>query len=70
MLDSAARLWKQDILEAAEDRFERRLSEEGAALRLEMAAVRLEIAKSRNSVQRWQFACWLTTMLTILLKRF
>jgi hypothetical protein len=68
MLEMTARQWKQDVLETAEDRFERRLSEEGAGLRLEMAALRLEIAKSRNSVQRWQFACWLTTMLAIVMK--
>jgi hypothetical protein len=68
MFQMSATDWKQDVLEAANDKFERRLSEEAAALRLEMAEIRLEIAKSRNSVQRWMLACWLTTMLAIVVK--
>ena len=58
MLEMQVRQWKQDVLEAATDRFERRLSEE-------IAAVRLEIAKSHSSTLRWMFAGWLTTMLAI-----
>jgi len=58
MLDMSARQWKQDVLEAANDKFERRLSEE-------MAAVRLEIARSHLSLLRWQFGYWLTQMLAI-----
>ena len=58
MWEMSARQWKEDVLEAASDRFERRLSEE-------MAAVRLEIARSHLSLLRWQFGFWLTQMLTI-----
>ena len=65
MLDMSARQWKQDVLEAASDRFERRLSEEGGGLRLEMAAIRLEIARAHNSALRWQFVQWLTLMIAI-----
>ena len=63
MLDMSARQWKQDVLEVANDKFERRLSEETGALKLEIAAIRLDIAKSHNSLLRWMFGFWLTTML-------
>jgi uncharacterized membrane protein YqjE len=72
MLEMSARQWKQDVLDAANDRFERRLSEmagtlrvEMAAIRLEIASVRLEIARSQNRTLRWMFAGWLTLVLTI-----
>jgi hypothetical protein len=66
MLEAATvRQLKQDVMEAAENTVERRLSEESAALRLEIAAVRLEIAKSQGTMLRWMFAGWLTTMLAI-----
>ena len=75
MLDVAAREWKRDVLEAASDKFERRLSQESGAirleiatLRLEMSEVRLEIARSRNSMNKWMFTYWLTAMLAIALK--
>jgi hypothetical protein len=75
MLEMTARQLRQDVLDTATDRFERRLSEESAALRLEMAAlrldmaeVRLDIARSRNSTNKWMFAYWLTAMLAIVLK--
>ena len=56
MWEMSARQWKEDVLEAASDKFELRLSEE-------MAAVRLEIARSHLSLLRWQFGFWLTQML-------
>jgi hypothetical protein len=65
MWEMSARQWKEDVLDAANDKFERRLSEESGALRLEMAAVRLEIARSHASLLRWQFGFWLTQMLAI-----
>ena len=63
MWEMPARQWKEDVLDAANDKFERRLSEESGALRLEMAAVRLEIARSHNRLLRWQFGFWLTQLL-------
>ena len=72
MLDMSARQWKQGVLEAAENKFERRLVEESAGLRLEIAAVRvdmaalhLEIARAHASMLRWTFVQWITMMLTI-----
>jgi hypothetical protein len=66
MWEVSAHQWKQDVLDTADNKFERRLSEEGGALRLEIAAVRLEIAKSHASTLRWMAAGWLTQMLAII----
>jgi len=66
MLEVQGRQWKQDVLDTVNDRFERRLTEESAALRLEIATVRLEIAKSHGSTLRWMAAGWLTQMLAII----
>ena len=45
-LDAAGHRWKEDVLETAADRFERRLAQE-------MSTVRIEIADSRLSIIRW-----------------
>jgi hypothetical protein len=45
-LDTAGHQWKEDVLETAADRFERRFAQE-------MSAVRIEIADSRLSMIRW-----------------
>jgi hypothetical protein len=45
-LDAAGHEWKEDVLEIAADRFERRFAQE-------MSAVRIEIADSRLSLIRW-----------------
>jgi len=45
-LDSAGHQWREQILETATDRFERRVAQE-------MSAVRIEIAVSRLSTIRW-----------------
>jgi hypothetical protein len=59
MLDSGGNQWKKDVLETATDRFERRLTEEIGAVRLEIAALRTEItaeiAAGRQSMIRWMF---------------
>ena len=68
MLDDTGREWKEDVLHIAGNRFERRLIEETAALRMEIAAVRLEIATSRNSLLKWMFACWASAILAIVVK--
>jgi hypothetical protein len=52
-LDDAGTLWREQVLETAAERFERRLTEESSSLRLEIADVRLEIATARLSVLRW-----------------
>ena len=66
MLEMHGWQWKQDVLDTVNDKFERRLTEESAALRLDIAAVRLEIAKSHASTLRWMAAGWLTQMLAII----
>jgi len=69
MLEMQGWKWKQDVLDTVNDRFERRLTEESAALRLQIAAVRLEIAKSHAGLLKWQVAQWLTLMLAIFATR-
>jgi len=69
MLEMQGWKWKQDVLDTVNDSFERRLTEESAALRLEIGAVRLEIAKSHASLLKWQFAQWLSLMLAIFATR-
>ena len=63
MLDMTAQQRRQDVLEAANDKFERRLSDGIGAVKLDIAGLRLDIAKSHDSLVRWMFASWLTTML-------
>jgi hypothetical protein len=45
-LDDASRVWRENILDTAADRFERRLTQE-------ISTVRVEIATSRLSIIRW-----------------
>ena len=56
-LDEAGQQWKEDVLEIAADRFERRLAVELSQFRVEvsrdLAAVRVEISASRLSTIRW-----------------
>ena len=61
MIDSRGREWKNDVLETATDRFERRLTQEGSLIRQEVTATRI-------SILRWMFAFWianLTATLTV-----
>lgn len=55
LLDGAGRQWKDDVLEITGERFERRLSEEIGALRVDMAkefaAVRVDMAKEFGAVR-------------------
>ena len=56
-LDEVGQRWRNQTLETAADRFERRLTQEMSALRVEVAnefsAVRMEIAAFRLSIIRW-----------------
>ena len=54
-LTSKSREWKKDVLETADDRFERRMSEE-------LAKMRSEISKMHISILRWMFAFWVTAL--------
>jgi hypothetical protein len=55
--------WKKDVLETAADRFERRLTEESAALRLDMANMRAEfksdMGRLHGSLIKWMFVFWI-----------
>ena len=55
MFDSAQHEWKNDVLDTASDRFERRLSEEAGKVRVEIASTRVEIL-------RWSFAFWVSSL--------
>lgn len=73
-LDTVKREWTEHVLSLAADRFERRLTEELSALRVEiaqsqaglrqelhegLAAVRQELANVRVELLRWSFLFWL-----------
>jgi hypothetical protein len=64
----AQREWKEDVLETACERFERRLSEEIGAVRLEMANLRVDttqqMARMHTSLLRWMFVFWIGQLMT------
>ena len=51
--------WKEDVLELACERFERRLSEETGTLRVDMAGM-------HSSLLRWMFVFWIGQLMTML----
>ena len=57
------REWKEDVLETACERFERRLSENIGDVRLEMANQRVDMtsqmARMHTSLLRWMFVFWI-----------
>ena len=67
VLESSHREWRDEVLVIAADRFERRLSEEMGALRVEMAkefaAVRREMADGFAGIRvesiKWSFLFWI-----------
>ncbi|HEY2907810.1 MAG TPA: hypothetical protein VGJ29_18040 [Vicinamibacterales bacterium] len=58
--------WKEEVLSLATDRFERRLTEEMATLRLDLrqalhdglTSVRQELSTTRVELIRWSFLFW------------
>lgn len=58
--------WKEEVLDAASDRFERRLAIEMSALRVELRTamhddltdVRQELATTRVEMLKWSFLFW------------
>jgi hypothetical protein len=62
MLGSERREAKEDVLEAASDRFERRLSEFRIDVTREFALVRVELAASNASLLRWMIGLWMTQL--------
>jgi hypothetical protein len=74
VLDLAEREWREDLLSLAGERFERRLAETGASLRVqvgqsetairgEMAQMEVrivrEIANCRGDLIKWSFLFWI-----------
>jgi len=67
IFDSERKDWSDQVLTAAADRFERRLSEEISALRVELReglhdgllSVRQELATTRVEMLKWSFLFWL-----------
>ena len=61
--DSEQKDWSDQVLTAAADRFERRLSEEISTLRVELhdglLSVRQELATTRVEMLKWSFLFWL-----------
>ena len=79
VVDSTRRDWTADVLTLATDRFERRLAQEMAALRVEiaegqttlrrefhdgLAGVRKEVADARVELLRWSFLFWIGQVAT------
>ena len=62
LLDADRKDWSDQVLTVAADRFERRLTEEISAVRVELAqglaGVREEIATTRVETLRWSFLFW------------
>jgi hypothetical protein len=68
VLDTAQQTWSQQVLTVVTERFERRLIEEGAKLRV-------ELARDRSEIMKWMFLFWLgqvaamAAMLNFMLRR-
>jgi hypothetical protein len=62
LLDAERKDWSEQVLSVAADRFERRLTEEIAGLRVELheglASVRHDIATTRVDWVKWSFVFW------------
>lgn len=58
LLNRTAHQTREDVVGLVAERFERRLSEESGALRLDIAAVRGEIASTKAELIRWMFIFW------------
>ena len=66
LLESTRSEWTEHVLSIATERFERRVTQEVSALRVDftrelhqgLAAVRQELATVRVELVRWSFVCW------------
>ena len=59
MVFTAAQDWRDDVLTNLEGRFERRLSQEISALRVEVTK---ELAAMRVESLRWSFVFWISQL--------
>lgn len=66
LIEGQRRDWSEQVLTIAGERFERRLVEEAAKLRVEMstlgADLRQEIAKDRFELLKWKFLFWVSQL--------
>ncbi|MCG6553058.1 MAG: CCDC90 family protein [Candidatus Magnetominusculus sp. LBB02] len=63
---------RKDAIAIAEERFERRLSEESGKLRLEIEKLRSEMSTTKAEIIKWMFLFWIgqTAVIVALLKFF
>lgn len=66
LIEAERKDWSEQVLTIAGERFERRLVEEAAKLRVEMSTVgsdlRQEIAKDRFELLKWMFLFWVSQL--------
>ena len=66
---SVRREWRDEVLDTAAERFERRLTEELGKIRIEMANLRADlheqIAAMRVEILRWSFLFWIGQLAAI-----
>jgi hypothetical protein len=73
LIDAERKDWSDQVLSVATDRFERRLTEELWALRLDLTrelhqglnSVRQEITTTRVDILKWSFLFWVGQVATI-----
>ncbi|MBI2089686.1 MAG: hypothetical protein HYT78_13270 [Deltaproteobacteria bacterium] len=58
VINEAAKNQREDIIAFVEERFERRLAEELAKVREEIATLRVEAANGKADLIRWMFVFW------------
>ena len=66
LIEAQRKDWSEQVLTIAGERFERRLVEEAAKLRVEMSTLgsdlRQEIAKDRFELLKWMFLFWVSQL--------
>lgn len=69
VIESAGREWKDETMTAAAERFERRLVEESAKLRVDMAGIEgrllAKISEVKSDVLKWSFVFWMGQVITM-----
>ena len=58
-MNFAWRELRNEVLETAADRFERRLTDETGKLRGEMSEIRVDMSRMETRLIRWMFVFWL-----------
>ena len=68
-INAAGREWKDEVMTAAIDRFERRIVEETSRLRVDMAGMETRLSTRIDKVQtdllKWSFAFWIGQVVAI-----